>query len=197
MIMNRLEKLVVNSPLRSFYLSRISLPYLLRQVKLPPQPTCLEIGCGIGHGAATLQRRLKCRNFLALDYDPKQIRIARDRFGYMSGLNYILGSADTLPVKNDFFDAVFDMGILHHIEAWGMAVEEIYRALKPGGVFIFEDIFRPLVDSFLFAPFDHPEKAKFSDQEFIDTLEKTGFTLTKRLQIAKHYILGVAQKKEG
>lgn len=194
MIMNRLEKLVVNSPFRAFYLNRISLPYLLRQVKLPPQPTCLEIGCGVGHAAATLQRRLNCRNFVALDYDPKQIRIARDRSSHLRGLNFILGSADTLPVKNDYFDAVFDMGILHHIEQWRQAVEEIYRALKPGGVFIFEDIFRPLVDNFLFAPFDHPEKGKFSDQEFINTLEQTGFTLTKRFQIARHYIIGVALK---
>jgi ubiquinone/menaquinone biosynthesis C-methylase UbiE len=114
----------------------------------------------------------------------------------VSGLNYILGSADTIPVRNGYFDAAFDMGILHHLEQWRRAVEEIYRALKPGGVFIFEDIFRPLVDSFLFTPFDHPEKGKFSDQEFINTLEQTGFTLTKRFQIAKHYILGVARKKE-
>ena len=195
--MNRLEKLVVNSPFRAFYLSYVSLPYLLRQVKLPVNPSCLEIGCGTGHGSATLHRRLKCRYFLAIDYDPMQISIARDRFSHLVGLNYILGSADTLPVKNDYFDAVFDMGILHHIEQWGMAVEEIYRALKPGGVFIFEDIFRPLVDSFLFTPFDHPEGGKFSDQEFINTLEETGFTLTKRFQIARHYIIGVARKKEG
>jgi ubiquinone/menaquinone biosynthesis C-methylase UbiE len=105
-----------------------------------------------------------------------------------------LGSADALPVKDDFFDAVFDMGILHHVEEWRRAIAEIYRALKPGGFFLFEDIFRPLMESFLFKPFEHPEKGKFHDYEFINTLEQSGFTLTKRFQIAQHYALGVARK---
>lgn len=192
--MNRWEKLVVNSPFRAFYLKYLCLPYLLQEIPLPPTPSCLEIGCGIGAGAATLHRRLACRQFLALDYDPKQIHSAQRRFGHLPGLSFILGSADKLPMKDCSVDAVFDLGILHHVEHWRQAIEEVYRVLKPGGVFLFEDILRPLVNILFLLQFEHPEKGKFYDYELIDTLEHTGFTLIKRAQIARHYIVGIAQK---
>jgi ubiquinone/menaquinone biosynthesis C-methylase UbiE len=105
-----------------------------------------------------------------------------------------VGSADTLPIQDCSVDAVFDLGILHHVENWREAIEEVYRVLKPGGVFLFEDILHPLVNIFLLLQFAHPEKGKFHDYEFIDTLEHTGFTLVKRSQIARHYIIGIARK---
>lgn len=194
MKMNRWEKLVVNSPFRAFYLKHFCLPYLLRGIDLPPRPSCLEIGCGIGAGAATLHRRLACRQFLALDYDPKQIDIAQHRFGHLPGLNFIQGSADTLPMQDSSVDAAFDLGILHHVEHWRQAIEEVYRVLKPGGVFLFEDILHPSVNILLLLQFEHPEEGKFHDYEFLDTLEHTGFTLTKHSQIARNYIVGIARK---
>jgi ubiquinone/menaquinone biosynthesis C-methylase UbiE len=195
MKLNWMEKLVVNSPFRAFHLKYISLPYLLHQVKLPINSSCLEIGCGIGNTAATVYRRFHPEHFFALDYDPEQIRTAKRRFDHLPGLTFTLGSADTLPVKDAHFDAVFNMGILHHVEEWRQAIEEIYRVLKPGGIFLFEDIFRPLIDSFIFRiQYTHPEKGKFHNHEFIDALNLTGFTLTNNFQIAQHYIIGVAQK---
>jgi ubiquinone/menaquinone biosynthesis C-methylase UbiE len=195
MKLNWMEKLVVNSPFRAFHLKYLSLPYLLQGINLPSKPNCLEIGCGIGNCAEKVHRQFNCQRFVALDYDPEQIHTARQRFKHLSGLNFIIGSTDTLPAKDCSCDAVFNMGILHHVEEWREAIKEVYRVLKPGGIFLFEDIFRPLVDSFLFRiQYAHPEKGKFNDHEFVGTLEQTGFTLTKRFQIAKHYIIGVAQK---
>jgi ubiquinone/menaquinone biosynthesis C-methylase UbiE len=173
----------------------LSLPYLLQGINLPPKPVCLEIGCGIGNCAQKIHHQFECQHYVALDYDPEQVQTARRRFKHLSGLSFIIGSADTLPARDCSCDAVFNMGILHHVEEWRDAIKEIYRVLKPGGVFLFEDIFRPLIDSFLFRiQYTHPEKGKFSDHEFVATLEQTGFTLTKRFQIARHYIIGVAQK---
>ena len=187
MKLNWIEKLAVNSPLRAFHLKYISLPNLLKHVKLSSKSACLEIGCGIGNCAATVQRKFKCRQYVAIDYDPEQLRSARHYFGHLSGLSFIWGSADTLPVKSDSFDVVFNMGTLHHVEEWKQAIKEIYRVLKPGGVFLFEDIFRPLIDSLLFSlQYDHPEKGKFQDYEFLSALEQSGFNITKRSQIAQH-----------
>lgn len=186
---------MVNSPFRAFHLSHVSLPYLLHQVKLPARPHCLEIGCGVGNAAAALYRRLDPECFMALDYDPEQVRTAMHRFSHLSGLIFTVGSADNLPAKDGCCDVVFNMGILHHVEEWRQAVGEVYRVLKPGGFFLFEDIFKPLVDSFFFRiQYDHPEKAKFHDYEFTGALKEVGFTLTNRFKIARHYIIGVARK---
>jgi ubiquinone/menaquinone biosynthesis C-methylase UbiE len=195
MKLNWMERLVVNSPFRAFHLKYVSLPYLLKGINLPPRPNCLEIGCGIGNCAEKVHHKFTCRHFVALDYDPEQIYTAQQRLKYLSGLSFILGSAATLPAKDCSCDAVFNMGILHHVEEWRDAIREVYRVLKPGGIFLFEDIFRPLIDSFLFSiQYAHPEKGKFQDYEFIAALEQNGFNLTKRFQLARHYIIGVAQK---
>jgi ubiquinone/menaquinone biosynthesis C-methylase UbiE len=44
-----------------------------------------------------------------------------------------LGGAECLPFADQYFDAVFDFGVLHHIPRWQTAVAEIGRVLRPGG----------------------------------------------------------------
>ncbi|MFQ6083608.1 MAG: class I SAM-dependent methyltransferase [Candidatus Aminicenantia bacterium] len=52
-----------------------------------------------------------------------------------------VADATDLPFSENSFDAVFAFGILHHIENWQKAISEIYRVLKPGGYFSFEEFF--------------------------------------------------------
>ena len=49
---------------------------------------------------------------------------------------FLAGDAHNLPYENDKFDLVFGRAILHHLEL-KIALQEVYRVLKPGGIAIF------------------------------------------------------------
>ena len=53
-----------------------------------------------------------------------------------SGADIVLDLEDTvLPFENDFFDLVYAAHVLEHIRNLDFVVREVYRVLKPGGVF--------------------------------------------------------------
>lgn len=54
MKLNRLERLLVNSPLRAFSQRHIEGPLLSRMSARRRYPLCLEIGCGRGIGAEVI-----------------------------------------------------------------------------------------------------------------------------------------------
>ncbi len=45
-----------------------------------------------------------------------------------------LGDIRKLPYKSNYFDYVYTMGTIEHIPDPSVAIEEIYRVLKPGGI---------------------------------------------------------------
>jgi len=47
-------------------------------------------------------------------------------------------------------DAVFNFGIIHHLEDWEKGIQEIARVLVQGGLFYCEEIYPPLYANFLF-----------------------------------------------
>jgi SAM-dependent methyltransferase len=54
-------------------------------------------------------------------------------------IELVCGDATHLPLADVSFDAAFLFGVLHHIRQWPAAIAEVYRTLKPGGVFAFEE----------------------------------------------------------
>ena len=136
MKLTRFEKRLINSPRHARHTERTALA-LLEHVSLPPQPRCLEIGCGQGavaerHGAQVV----------ASDYDPAQVSLARERLAGLDGpVEFRVVDARAMPFDDAGFDAVFSFGVLHHIPGgWREAVAEIARVLKPGGWFVFTDL---------------------------------------------------------
>jgi ubiquinone/menaquinone biosynthesis C-methylase UbiE len=55
-------------------------------------------------------------------------------YGLTSNLQRI--DAEILPFDDGFFDVVYSWGVIHHSEHPERIIREIYRVLKPGGVFI-------------------------------------------------------------
>jgi ubiquinone/menaquinone biosynthesis C-methylase UbiE len=75
--------------------------------------------------------------FYGVDISIEVIKRAKKNFGKkVPQKNLVLGDIRCLPFKNNFFDIVFSLGTIEHIRENQMAVNEAYRVLKPGGVFI-------------------------------------------------------------
>lgn len=134
------EKWLINSPQHARHTERTALA-LLDHINLPPQPRCLEVGCGQGALARLLVERHGAQ-VVASDYDPAQVALAQERLADLDeGVELRVVDARAIPFDDMAFDAVFSFGVLHHIPSgWQEAVAEIARVLKPGGWFVFTDL---------------------------------------------------------
>lgn len=60
----------------------------------------------------------------------------------VTACSYITGSAYSLPFDDEHFDGVVSSDVLEHLEDVPACLGEIFRVLKPGGVFVFDTISR-------------------------------------------------------
>lgn len=66
-----------------------------------------------------------------------------------SGIEVCMGSVESLPYPDDFFDVVVCTDVLEHVFDLNAAVSEIARTLKPGGVFILRVPYREDLSQYL------------------------------------------------
>jgi ubiquinone/menaquinone biosynthesis C-methylase UbiE len=191
-----LERLWVNSPVRRFVQAQEA-RYFKKIERLAPGGRCLEIGCGCGVGAQLINRCFDPASIHALDIDHDMLRVAKKRSAGWGNipLRLLAGDAQELPYPDGTFDAVFNYGIIHHLENWQKGVSEIARVLKKGAVFYFEEIYPPLYANPLFLRIlDHPRENRFHGPEYRAALEASGLQLIDGYKESRFAILGVAVK---
>jgi len=95
----------------------------------------LEVG--FGQGTDLVQFAKSGAICSGIDYTPKHFELAKLNFelrGLSADLH--LGDAAHLPFKDNSFDRVYSTGVLHHTPDIDKCIDEVYRVLKPGGVFV-------------------------------------------------------------
>ena len=109
---------------------------LVREHVLPPPASILDLGCGAGRTSHALARA--GWKTIALDLSEPLLRVAHDRF---PDLPLLLADAAALTFASRAFDAVlFSFNGLDYIypeTARVQCLAEVYRVLRPRGVFIF------------------------------------------------------------
>src|SRR3990167_1521805 len=99
---------------------------------LPIKGKILDVGCGKGRFIKEINRYNDC-TFYGVDITPPFVEYCKEQFP-----NFIfkISSATNLSFKREFFDAVYCVQLLEHIPNPQIAVNEILRVLKPGGIII-------------------------------------------------------------
>jgi len=100
----------------------------------------LDIGCGEGRHSIGLYVDREV-NAIGIDLSPEDLKIAKSRIKDFtvtdtnnSSCAFGVGDIQSLPFKDNAYDAVICSEVLEHLESLGNAVSEIVRVLKPGGV---------------------------------------------------------------
>lgn len=93
----------------------------------------LDIAGGTGYVVSHYQDRFE--QIIIVDTSPGMLAIAAKR-----KLEGCLSSALSLPFKDESFDTILCTDALHHIKAYAVALPEMYRVLKPGGVIIIQEM---------------------------------------------------------
>jgi len=111
--------------------------YLLGDIR---GKTVLDLGCGSGENLVPLVKR--GANVIGMDISPDLIELCRRRLSDY-GLTATLkaGSAYTTGLPDESVDIVFSMALLHHLDL-PAARAEIWRVLRPGGLFILREPIR-------------------------------------------------------
>lgn len=127
----------------------------------------LDIGTGPGDIPILMASRRPGGRYVAVDAAWEMLKLARERVS-SSGLaeRIFLHQADAkrLPHATDSFDAVFSNTILHHIPEPIDLLHEAWRVLKPGGVLLIRDLYRPATETDAWALVDLHAAGATADQ---------------------------------
>ena len=90
---------------------------------------------GSGQGTNLYYALTKGADAIGIDISPSAVRIAKRHLkqAHKSSARARQGNAERLPFKDETFDIVFSLGVLHHTANIKKAADEIYRVMKPGG----------------------------------------------------------------
>lgn len=196
---NWIEDLWVNSPMRA-YVQQKEVDYFRRVRGLAPGATVLEIGCGRGAGARIICRTFRPARIEAIDINSAMIALARRLLRTRPALHecsatFRVGDAQRLPYDDASMDAVFNFGIIHHLENWEEGIREIARVLRPAGTFFFEEIYPALYANVISRPLlAHPRKNRFDGPEFRVALERAGLEILPGYRESRFAILGVCRR---
>jgi 2-polyprenyl-6-hydroxyphenyl methylase/3-demethylubiquinone-9 3-methyltransferase len=108
----------------------------------------LDIGCGGGFLAEEFAR-LGCR-VVGVDPSAPSLETAR-RHAADRGwdIDYRVGFGEDLPVQDAEFDLAYCCDVLEHVNDLDQVISETARALKPGGLYLFDTVNRTPVSKLL------------------------------------------------
>jgi len=102
----------------------------------------LDVATGDGDFIHTLMKTLKdYRSFVGIDASKKQVKAARKRFQRQRAKIMQMNGA-ALKFENGCFNTVCISHSLHHLDRVDKVLAEMKRALKPGGLFIIQEMYR-------------------------------------------------------
>jgi ubiquinone/menaquinone biosynthesis C-methylase UbiE len=185
MILNRLEFLLMNNPLRSAVQRHVEARRFLRMGGPLPGARALEIGCGRGVGVEVILDVFGAASVDAFDLDPRMVALAQQRLiSRGPKVRLWVGDAATMKASNAAYDAVFDFGIIHHVPEWRDVLVEVHRVLKPGGYFFAEEpVGGVLNHPLMHRLFAHPVEDRFEVADFRSALRSAGFFPLKEEQL--------------
>lgn len=112
MILNKLEFLLMNNPIRAFIQEAHEVGVLRDMTSIGNIERALEIGCGNGNGTKLIKKYFGPKLIDAVDLDEKMINIAKKK-NHDSSICHEVMDASKLSFLNNTFDAIFDFGIIH------------------------------------------------------------------------------------
>jgi ubiquinone/menaquinone biosynthesis C-methylase UbiE len=119
----------------------------------------LDLACGTGTLTDLIVQLYPAKDILGLDLDRESLLLAGEHFRDLKLIGadgakipanartlkprmlFLQGTADCLPVKDQTVDAVLMGNSIHNLPDQDLLLGEIYRVLKPGGIFAFNTSF--------------------------------------------------------
>lgn len=121
---------------RDYWWNLDFLDLMAKRWELEKVKSVLDVGCGLGHWGRLVAKFLpKDAKLTGIDREEKWIQGAAERVKDEPGMfTYQIGSAEEIPFEDNSFDLVTCQTVLLHVKDANVAVKEMLRVLKPGGL---------------------------------------------------------------
>lgn len=150
----------------------------VNELDLLDHSSIVDVGCGTGAALRHAASITAGGEFIGIDPVPRMIEIAREltkEHEFINRIEYRVGSAEKLPVDNDFAKFVFAFDSIDHWQDIDKGLMEIKRILQPDGTFaIVKDKSVPSTNKAI--------------KTLINNLESAGFELLVKKEISKEEI---------
>ena len=98
----------------------------------------LEVGSGRGGGASYIMRYLEPASMTGLELASSAVAFCRQHHT-TPGLSFVQGRAEDLQFPDASYDAVVNIESAHCYHDMARFMGEVYRVLRPGGLFLYAD----------------------------------------------------------
>lgn len=94
----------------------------------------IDVGCGPGVMVEAVLAR--GGTFEGLDLSPEMVREAAEKYGHLQGVSFKQGNIEAMDLPDESYDQVICMAVTEYLSSPDLALAEIVRVLRPGGIAI-------------------------------------------------------------
>ena len=105
-------------------------------MRVPPDARVLDVGCGSGWASRLLAENAINGQVTGIDISDEMIRLAGESSSAFPNVDFEVASAEDLPFTDSEFTHAFSMESLYYYADIPLAVAEIHRVLRSGGLFV-------------------------------------------------------------
>jgi len=148
--------------------------------------TFLDVGCGNGWVVRKISKEKNCKKSIGIDKSKKMIQEAIKKIG-MKNEEFIHTDIESLKYRGKF-DFIFSMESLYYADSIEIALEKIFKILKPGGQFFCgTDFYTDNKDTARWASIMKIQMHLHSKKEWKKFFQNTGFMVkTKHIKDLKN-----------
>ena len=160
----------------------------LALMHLKPGLRVLDLGCGAGWASRLLAQAVgggtQPGQVVGLDVSDEMIRRARANSEGYHNLLFVVGSAQEIPWREDFFDRVLSVESFYYYGDQDGALDEVFRVMAPNGeLYILINLYKENHYSLRWVDGLKVPVQVRSEQEYVDLLKKHGFKDARAVRI--------------
>lgn len=167
---------------------------MARRGRLDADSRVIDVGCGSGTTAIALCRSVGC-HITGVDLSGVRIANAIDSLEEQPAkvqqrIVFEKASATDLPFEDAIFSHAWSQATIYHVPDKVKVLEEVYRVLQPGGVFVFDDLIKPQpnigekAQKFVYERLLYD--TNFSFESYQEALKAAGFEILETEDISQH-----------
>src|SRR5262252_9925531 len=149
----------------------------LAMMDLEAGDRALDLGCGTGWASRRMAKIVSAGEVVGLDVADEMLHRAKRASSEIKNVRYLWGSAESIPVADNYFTRVLSVESFYYYANQGKALDELRRVMAAGGkLFILINLYKDNHYSLRWVSELKVPVQALSEQEYLALLKQHGFT---------------------